>query len=91
VAEQRYKAVMAVITEGRTITQVARDLVVSRQARRPDGAVADREADPGVELHPSNTTVSATSRARPFTICVLLDVRTFESAETLRGHRLPEP
>ena len=30
-AEQRYKAVMAVITEGRTITQVARDWDVSRQ------------------------------------------------------------
>ena len=31
VAEQRYKAVMAVISEGRTITQVARDWGVSRQ------------------------------------------------------------
>src|SRR5439155_24821673 len=31
VAEQRYKAVMAVISEGRTITQVARDWDVSRQ------------------------------------------------------------
>jgi transposase InsO family protein len=31
VAEQRYKAVMAVISEGRTITQVARDWAVSRQ------------------------------------------------------------
>ena len=30
-AEQRYKAVMAVISEGRTITQVARDWGVSRQ------------------------------------------------------------
>ena len=30
-AEQRYKAVMAVISEGRTITQVARDWDVSRQ------------------------------------------------------------
>src|SRR6266849_10122264 len=31
VAEQRHKAVMAVITEGRTISQVARDLGVRRQ------------------------------------------------------------
>src|SRR5439155_24669882 len=31
VAEQRYKAVMAVISEGRTITQLARDWGVSRQ------------------------------------------------------------
>jgi len=31
VSEQRYKAVLAVITEGRTITQVARDWGVSRQ------------------------------------------------------------
>src|SRR2546428_14146069 len=31
VAEQRYRAVMAVISEGRTITQAARDWGVSRQ------------------------------------------------------------
>src|SRR3989442_10042763 len=31
VAEQRYKAVLAVIADGRTITQVARDWGVSRQ------------------------------------------------------------
>jgi transposase-like protein len=31
VAEQRYKAVMVVISEGRTITHVARDWGVSRQ------------------------------------------------------------
>src|ERR1700694_1728664 len=32
VAEQRYKAVLAVIADGRTVTEVARDLGVSRQA-----------------------------------------------------------
>jgi len=31
VAEQRYKAVLAVIAEGRTLTEVARDWGVSRQ------------------------------------------------------------
>src|SRR2546421_9353498 len=31
VAEQRYKAVMAVVGEGRTVTEVARDWEVSRQ------------------------------------------------------------
>jgi transposase len=31
VAEQRYKAVLAVIADGRTVTEVARDLGVSRQ------------------------------------------------------------
>jgi FixJ family two-component response regulator len=32
VVEQRYKAVLAVIADGRTVTEVARDLGVSRQA-----------------------------------------------------------
>jgi transposase-like protein len=31
VAEQRYKAVLAVIADGRTVTEVARDFGVSRQ------------------------------------------------------------
>jgi transposase-like protein len=31
VAEQRYKAVLAVIADGRTVTEVARDWGVSRQ------------------------------------------------------------
>jgi transposase-like protein len=31
VSEQRYKAVLAVIADGRTVTQVARDWSVSRQ------------------------------------------------------------
>ena len=31
VTEQRYKAVLAVIAEGRTVTQVARDWNVARQ------------------------------------------------------------
>src|SRR5437016_14198023 len=31
VAEQRYKAVLAVISDGRTVTEVARDWGVSRQ------------------------------------------------------------
>ena len=31
VAEQRYKAVLAVIAEGRTVSEVARDWGVSRQ------------------------------------------------------------
>jgi transposase-like protein len=31
VAEQRYRAVMAVVSGGRTVTEVARDLDVSRQ------------------------------------------------------------
>jgi transposase len=31
VAEQNYKAVLAVIADGRTVTEVARDLGVSRQ------------------------------------------------------------
>src|SRR5437588_8889489 len=34
VAEQRYKAVVAVIAEGRTVTEVARDWGVSRQPHR---------------------------------------------------------
>src|SRR5438128_1142223 len=43
VAEQRYKAVMAVISEGRTITQVARGWDVSRQTMH--GWLARYEAD----------------------------------------------
>ena len=31
VTEQRYKAVLAVVSDGRTVTEVARDLSVSRQ------------------------------------------------------------
>ena len=34
VAEQRYKAVLAVIADGRTVTEVARDWGVSRQTMR---------------------------------------------------------
>ncbi len=50
-----------------------------------EGLAPGREADPEVELHPSNKTVIPTSRARPFKTCLLLKVRTCSRAATLRG------
>src|SRR5438128_10949975 len=57
VAEQRYKAVMAVISEGRTITQVAPDWDVSRQTMH--AWLARYEAD---GLEGLATTTSGTGR-----------------------------
>jgi transposase len=49
VTEQRYKAVLAVIADGRTVNEVANDQGVSRQTmhgwnRRPDGNICRQQA-----------------------------------------------
>jgi DNA-binding NarL/FixJ family response regulator len=56
VAEQRYKAVLAVIAEGKTVTEVARDWRVSRQTLHTAAALTARlrQRDVSVE-HPEGT------------------------------------
>jgi hypothetical protein len=64
VTEQRYKAVLAVIADGRTVTEVAKDWGVSRQTSSDTGDFADAvPLDPG--LVDVNELSSADHLSRP--------------------------
>lgn len=65
VAEQRYQAVLAVISDGLSISQVATKVGVSRQTQLPASGGPDRTTSATSQAAGNNTMQAANNRQRP--------------------------